>query len=169
MWKIIIPIILIIAASTATAIIMRRRKAAKIAKMRASAVLLRESQLNNAISREFGQDQGRSRFVLELSWKDDIKRDYLFDPSVPVRIGRDPEKNQVCIRRDTVSSEHCLLVMYKGALTIQDLNSTNGTYIRRNRSRYRVNGRVYLKNGDRVEIGGLSIRVNVFFFDAAYI
>lgn len=169
MLKIIIAIVFILAAVITTVVILRRRRAARTAKMRAAAVLLREGQLNNAISREFGQDLGRSRFILELSWKDEIKRDYLFDPSTPVRIGRDAEKNQVCIRRDTVSSEHCLLVMYKGALTIQDLNSSNGTYIRRNRNRYRVDGRVYLKNGDRLEIGGLSIKVNVFFFDAAFI
>ena len=169
MWKIIIPVILIIICCTATVVILRRRRSMQAARAAAASVLLRESQLNNAISRESGHDHGRSRFVLELSWKDSAKRKYLFDPSVPVRIGRDPEKNQVCIRRDVVSSEHCLLVMYKGALTVQDLNSSNGTFIRRKHSRYRVNGRVYLKNGDRLEIGGICFRVEVFFFDAAYI
>lgn len=169
MWKIIIPVLLMIAACTVTAIVLRRRRAADRARMRSAAVLLRESQLNNAISREYGPDQGRQRFILELSWKDEAQRTYLFDPSTPVRIGRDPEKNQLCIRRDTVSSEHCLLVIYKGALTVQDLNSSNGTFIKRRHSRYRVSGRVYVKNGDRLEIGGLSIKVNCFLFDAAYI
>lgn len=169
MLKYILTGILTIAIITAAATAWRRRQRNAAARLNAAAVLIRESQLDNVISREAAMDPGRIRPVLELSWKDDSKRAYLFDPVYPVKVGKDPAKNNVCIRKATVGSEHCLLEIYKGALTVQDLNSRNGTYIRRSGRRYKVDGRVYVKNGDRLEVGGLSMKIRLFMYDAAYI
>lgn len=169
MWKYILALILFIAILVITTVMVKRRRNAAAARLNAAAVLLREGQLNNAISRFSTQEVNRYRPVLEFIWKDDCKRSFLFDPSSPIRIGKDPVKNNICIREASVSAEHCLLVMHKGALTLQDLRSSNGTYIRRRGRRYRVDGRVYVNNGDRIEVGGLSMKVNLFMFDAAYI
>lgn len=146
-----------------------KRKRMDEATLRAASVLLREQQLDRAISRDSKPDQNRIRPVLELQWKDNRKRHYLFDPSMPVRIGKDPLRNNICIRREAVSSEHCVLIMHRGALTVQDLNTRNGTYIKRGRKRYRINGRVYIQNGDRLEVGGLSMTISLFMYDVAYI
>ncbi len=169
MWKYIVTVLLILATLSVILITARKRKKAAAARLNAAAVLLREGQLDNAISRDSVQDIGRIRPVLELSWKDDSNRSFLFDPTTPVKIGKDPTKNNICIRKGMVGSEHCLLVMYHGALTLQDLKSKNGTYIRRNGRRYRVEGRVYVRNGDRIEVGGLTMKIKLFMYDAAYI
>lgn len=63
-------------------------------------------------------------------------------------IGKDPQKAQVCIQRDGVSRIHALVVKEGRDCFIEDLNSTNGTW---------VNGKVLeprvpyaLKQGDKV-------------------
>ena len=147
----------------------RKRREAKGARLRAAATLLRESQLNMAITRGPESKQSRFKPVLEIMWRDGDKHSYLFDPVEPIRIGRDYDINQICIRRDTVSNEHCILVMYNGALTVQDLNSSNGTYIKRGMRKYKVKGRVYVNNGDYLIIGGIKMKLHLFAFDATYI
>ena len=169
MWKYILAGVLLILILISALITVRKYKNAAAARLNAAAVLLREGQLDNAISRDLAQDLGRIRPVLEISWKDDTKRSFLFDPSNPIRIGKDPARNNICLRNETVGSEHCILVMYHGALTLQDLKSRNGTYIKRGFRRYRVEGRVYVQNRDRIEVGGLSMKLNLFMYDAAYI
>lgn len=170
MWKYILAAILLIVIIVITIAVVKKRRNAAAARLSAAAVLLRERKLNDVISRYATQDIGRYRPVLELTWKDKSgRRAFLFDPSSPVRIGKDPGKNNICIRNASVSAEHCLLVMHKGALTLQDLSSRNGTYVRRRGRRYRVDGRVYVSNGDRIEAGSLCMKVNLFMYDVAYI
>ncbi|MBR2675264.1 MAG: FHA domain-containing protein [Mogibacterium sp.] len=122
-----------------------------------------------AIMKDAGTGQSRYKPVLEVSWKEKGKHIYLLDPSEEIKIGRDFDANQICIRRETVSNEHCLIAMHNGVLTVQDLNSSNGTFIKRGMKRYRVNGRVYVNNGDCLLIGGVSMKLQLFIFDAAYI
>lgn len=169
MWKYILTTFLLVIIAVIITVIIRRRKGAAAARLKAAAVLLREWQLDNAISRDANAEYTRIRPVLELTWKDTRKRDFLFDPSVPIRVGKDPVRNNICIRRETVGAEHCVLMMYRGALTVQDLNSRNGTFIKRGRKRYRIRGRVFVRNGDRLEVGGVSMQINLFMFDSAYV
>ena len=67
-------------------------------------------------------------------------------------IGRRPY-NDVVIDNLAVSGEHAAIVMAGAEVAIEDLNSTNGTY---------VNGKAVkkqgLKNGDQIEIGKYKIR-----------
>lgn len=67
-------------------------------------------------------------------------------------VGRRPY-NDVVIDNLAVSGEHAAIVMSGGEVSIEDLNSTNGTY---------VNGKSVkkqaLKNGDQIEIGKYKIR-----------
>lgn len=169
MWKYILTAILLILILIIAIVVIKRKKNAAAARLNAAAVLLREGQLDNAISRDRVQEPGRIRPVLELTWKNRERKTFLFDPLSPVRIGKDPAKNSICIRNGMVGSEHCLLVMHNGALTLQDLNSKNGTYIRRGGRRYRIEGRVYVNNGDKIEVGGLIMKASLFMYDSAYI
>ena len=68
-------------------------------------------------------------------------------------IGKDPQKAQVCIQRDGVSRIHALVVKEGRDCFIEDLNSTNGTW---------VNGKLLeprvpyaLKQGDKVYFADL--------------
>ena len=73
-------------------------------------------------------------------------------------VGRRPY-NDIVIDNLAVSGEHAVLVMQGQEVYLEDLNSTNGTY---------VNGKVakkqLLKNGDDIEVGKYKIK---FVSDAA--
>ena len=137
--------------------------------MRAASVLLRESRLSRSIRKEGAPLQQRKVFLVELSWEDSAKRAYVLDPSVPITIGREPDLNQISIRQDQVSAEHCKIALHKGKLIVQDLNSVNGTYIKRFFFKQRVNGAAYIKRGDKLIVGGIVMTVTPFEFDAAYV
>jgi pSer/pThr/pTyr-binding forkhead associated (FHA) protein len=61
------------------------------------------------------------------------------------------------IPSDEVSRRHCLLYLEKGKLTVEDLNSANGTFL----NGLRINGRQAIKPGDRLQIGPLTFRIDV--------
>ena len=60
------------------------------------------------------------------------------------------------IPSDDVSRRHCLLMIEKGTLTIEDLNSANGTFVNGDR----VKGRLKLKPGDEIKLGPLTFRID---------
>jgi pSer/pThr/pTyr-binding forkhead associated (FHA) protein len=55
----------------------------------------------------------------------------------------------------TVSRRHARVVLEDGTLSIEDLDSANGTYV----NRARIFGRIPLKRGDWVALGGFEIEV----------
>ncbi|MBQ6135847.1 MAG: AAA family ATPase [Kiritimatiellae bacterium] len=78
-------------------------------------------------------------------------------PEQGVKIGRDPGQCQLALQDPDVSSLHAFICCRKGQWMIQDLGSTNGTY---------VNGEkvttVGLKSGDRIKIGvSVSARIDI--------
>ena len=64
-------------------------------------------------------------------------------------IGRDAELAQVVIDHPTVSRRHALLVPDGQAHRLEDLKSTNGTYV----NGTRINKVSFLRPGDRIDIG----------------
>lgn len=131
--------------------------------------IIKENCLNNAIRNQSEKIQQGQKQMLYLKWKDPEKQGYVFDPEKPVRIGRSPEKNEICIREETVSSRHCVLYLYQGGLFLQDLNSSNGTWIKRGLSKRRIQGIEPVFSGDKIIVGSLSVKVTIFMFDMAYI
>lgn len=130
--------------------------------------VMKESCLDHAIrSRDERVHRGQ-KLMLYLKWTDSEKRGYVFDPERTVRIGRDFENSDICIREETVSSRHCVLFLYQGALYLQDLNSRNGTWLKRGLGRQQVQGTAPVFSGDKILVGSLTIKVTVFTFDMAY-
>ena len=77
-------------------------------------------------------------------------------PEQGVKIGRDPGQCQLALQDGDVSSLHAFLSCKKGVWTLQDLGSTNGTF---------VNGEkvttVALKSGDRIKFGSVSAKIEI--------
>jgi hypothetical protein len=74
----------------------------------------------------------------------------------PFLIGRDPE----CYLRpssSTVSLRHCTIRLREGRVSIEDLDSTNGTLV----NERRIKGEIELLNGDRLTIGPLVLELRL--------
>lgn len=68
-------------------------------------------------------------------------------------IGREPD-NDVVVDEDTVSGRHVRLAPRDGRWWVEDLGSTNGTWV----NDRQVAGRHPLKSGDVIQIGRVSLR-----------
>ena len=78
----------------------------------------------------------------------DIGRKYPLD-RVQTTIGRGPD-NTIAVDMDNVSRAHCKIYSGAGGHYIEDMGSTNGTFV----NDVEVNQRRKLNNGDLVKIGG---------------
>jgi hypothetical protein len=76
------------------------------------------------------------------------------DVDVAVVIGRSPECD-VSLNDTYLSSRHARIANDSGDLSIEDLGSTNGTYV----NQELVQGRVHLERGDIVQVGGVLFEV----------
>lgn len=76
-----------------------------------------------------------------------------FSISNPMRLGRDPASNDLIFpdEKRMVSRVHCRLVKENGALYLEDLGSTRGTYC--NGARLQAGQKVRLKEGDGFYLG----------------
>jgi len=64
---------------------------------------------------------------IELKFKDSVLKTIVFDKEI-ITIGRH-SNNDIQIDSLSVSSKHARIVKYHGKYLIEDLNSTNGTYL----------------------------------------
>ena len=71
-----------------------------------------------------------------------------------VLIGRSPEC-ELSVLDTYISSRHARVINDDGDLSIEDLGSTNGTYV----NEELVRGRVHLAKGDVVQVGGVLLEV----------
>lgn len=71
-----------------------------------------------------------------------------------VTIGRSPVC-EVSLEDTYLSSRHARVANDEGDLTIEDLGSTNGTYV----NQELIKGRVHLERGDIVQVGGVLFEV----------
>lgn len=71
-----------------------------------------------------------------------------------VTIGRSPDCD-LSMSDTFLSSRHARLANDDGDLSIEDLGSTNGTYV----NQELVDGRVHLERGDIVQVGGVLFEV----------
>lgn len=149
--------------------ISRRKKKDREQEIKAAAMLLKERQLRNAIDMNKKNGAQREQLILVVSWKDDKKRKFIFDPATGVRIGRGRDENQICVPLDTVSQKHCMIFSNDGYLYVKDLNSANGTYIKRGLKKYLVRDCQLCRDNDSIIVGGIAFKIRSFWIDSAYI
>ena len=78
-------------------------------------------------------------------------------PEQGVKIGRDPGQCQLALHDPDISSVHAFICCRKGQWLVQDLGSTNGTYV--NGERITTVG---LKSGDRIKLGSsVACRIDI--------
>jgi ABC transport system ATP-binding/permease protein len=77
-----------------------------------------------------------------------VHREYRLEVPV-ITIGRDAVSCEVVVSGDTVSRRHCRIVSQTGEHAIEDLNSTNGVFV----NRERVTGKTVLRDGDLIGLG----------------
>lgn len=171
-----VPLIIIIAvlscaaAAITLAVSSNRKKTAMKELKNAAKKLVKEQRLNDSlIEKKNRKTQERYRMIIALSWKENEKVSYVFDPSEGVRIGRQPEGNQVMIPDDEVSMQHCVFYRYGNDLLLEDLRSTNGTMVIHGFQKSWVRGRTKVYDGDRILIGNKQMLVNVFWIDSAFL
>lgn len=164
----VIVVICIAAAGVAAYVIHTVKKTEYQKCYDAAYKVVKEDCLNNAIRSSGEKQKSRQKQMLYLKWQDGEKQGFVFDPERPVRIGRDPQNNDICIREGEVSSRHCVLYLYQGNIFLKDLNSSNGTWIRQGLSRRRVQGVCPVYSGDRIIIGDITIQAAIFIFDMGY-
>lgn len=83
------------------------------------------------------------------------RRGHSYELGEEVTLGRSPGCG-VSVPDTTVSQLHARLFRDNGTLYIEDLGSTNGTFV----NKVRVGGPVALKRGDRVQVGSTVLEVH---------
>ena len=159
----------ILAVLLITLIINSRKQTEREAERDAAVILLKEQQIIDAIDMKISQNTGRDRLILVITWKDDQKRKFVFDPLQGVRIGRVIDKNQICVPLDTVSGEHCMIFSNGDSLYVKDLNSANGTFIKRGFNVYKVRDCVPCYDNDIIVVGNIGFKIRSFYIDSAYL
>ena len=71
-----------------------------------------------------------------------------------IRVGRAPD-NDLVLTKGNVSKHHARLLYEDGRYVVTDLNSTNGTYV----NRERINQATDVGPGDRIYIGDYVLRI----------
>ena len=99
-----------------------------------------------------GRDSGRAVLALNL------RRDALGTPGGAV-IGRDPMASSHVVMDESVSRTHARVYARGGELHVEDLGSTNGTFLN---GRRLVQGQgVRMRDGDELVLGALTLRVEL--------
>ncbi len=133
--------------------------------------ILKENKLDdllkNPYNRRDSKENLRIKPMLYLKIKDKSKCRYVFDLADNVYIGRDKERNQVCVNEAIVSQQHCVITSDGVNAYVQDLNSSNGLEVKRRFTTYTLGcgNSMILMSKDVLKIGTTRIKVVVFYFD----
>lgn len=117
--------------------------------------VLRVASVESRPIDEAGAGRRRKSTNLALEFIEPFERESeRLDIETAIVIGRSPECD---IRLDDnfLSSRHARVANDGGDLSIEDLGSTNGTYV----NQELVKGRVHLERGDIVQVGGVLFEV----------
>lgn len=97
------------------------------------------------------------------------KLQLVFDPEKEILIGRDQNNSNIYLNEVLVSQQHCCIFFRGNAVYLQDMNSSNGTYLKRGLSKSLIiNGQcVQLRSGDKLLIGSNIFKVTLFYYDMA--
>lgn len=169
MWLELLCILTVVIAIAVSYIIRSNKRAEMDRYYETAHKMIKETCLDGAIKNQKHQQNSGMKIMVYLKWKTRNKEGYVFDPEKEIRIGRNLERNEICIREPLVSSQHCRILLYQGNLIVQDMNSSNGTWIRRGIKKHLVNGAEGLLTGDKLVVGKEKITVTIFYFDLAFL
>lgn len=140
---------------------------------RAAANIIKEDLLNysirNPMTHNDHEPSGARLMVCLQPMHTKEKAPYVFDPARVIYIGRkiSVEKNMICLNDIQVSMEHCMIYTDGSRIYIKDMNSSNGSVVKRGFQRYYLAGgnAMELMNRDKIYIGKTVIKVFIFYYD----
>lgn len=136
--------------------------------------ILREEFLNyslqNTVSPENTISEPRAAKVMLYlkSQSPGKKAQFVFDPEKGIDIGRDSGRCNIFINEAEVSQFHCRIYSQNDRVFLQDMGSSNGTFVKRGViKKYGLfNGnQIELKTGDKVLIGSCVFDIYLFYYD----
>lgn len=136
---------------------------------RAANRIVREQYLDGAIKNAENAEnyQGRHRQMVALKVKGSRGLGYVFDPAQEIYFGRGLDTNDVCLQDLAVSIQHCKIFLYENQLCIQDLDSINGTTIKKRwgakETLYGTTG--FLYNKSKIWLGNTCFLVIIFYYE----
>lgn len=149
-------------------LIRSRQRENEEAKYRdAAARMIKENCLDEVIATKGARRTAAKKTMIYLRVHEQQTQGFVFDPVKGIRIGRDPVRNEICIRDAKVSAAHCCIYVNAGRPIVQDYRSSNGTWHKRGRfHRFRrIRDACPLKSGDCLRVGDTRIEVQFFNFD----
>ena len=99
---------------------------------------------------------GKLKFRITLTDKQDVANVFQGELKNSMGIGS-ASGNEIIIKAPTISRRHCMLLNKNGRIFIQDLNSTNGTYI--NGERIHIDTEIY--SGAAIRMGNVEFIVKI--------
>lgn len=136
--------------------------------------ILREEFLNyslqNTVSPKSSiSEPSASKYMLYLKSKSSGKKtQFVFDPEKEIVIGRDNARCTIYINEAEISQIHSRIYSSGGRVFLQDMNSSNGTYVKRGLlKKYELRGgnQIELRTGDKIIIGACVFNVCLFYYD----
>ena len=120
--------------------------------MRLTGYLLTDMKLQNKRLRSSVKKTARARLVvLQAEDRNLVGHEYPLNKEIA--FGRASD-NDVSLRDNFVSHHHAIISLHHNQYLLEDLGSSNGTYL----NDLPLNGRAYLKNKDIIRIGYLTMR-----------
>lgn len=92
--------------------------------------------------------------VIEVAEGANVKKGSVIPVKTTITLGR-KEENSIVMTDPHVSGNHARLVIKNNILYVEDLNSTNGTFV----NGKKIDGRVKLFGSDEVKIGTTTFKV----------
>lgn len=145
------------------------RRARQEEQMRTAArQLVRGQKLDHAINRHGEKDSIPLQKKMMMVQIFNPRKKYVFDPEDTILIGKS-SACQICIQNLAVSARHCSIYMKKNTVFLEDMCSSNGTWIRRGLRRVPVRSRCSLRSGDTIYIVDTKIRVFFFYVNTSFL
>lgn len=140
----------------------------------AASNIIKEEYLNYCLRNDMNLNEkveapnGQKIMLYMKTLKHKQKAQFVFDPEKGVNIGRDSEKNNIFINEASVSLNHCKIFSDNMKVYICDLNSSNGTVLKRGLfAKYLLESGSLceLMSGDRICIGSNVFKITLFYYD----
>ncbi len=166
---VLLTILIIAAVLIFTLIVLLRNRRIMRKAEHAAKVLLRGKVLESVIKGDSETYCGLEvKPMLMVRMFHPTKR-YVFDLTRCIYIGRNTNHNHIAIQNELVSDLHCRIYLRRGKVMLEDLNSTNGTFVRHRLKKNRVTEKMELLKADKIYIGTIVLQVYPFYIDTTLV